>query len=332
MLWILLGEDEFSIRQELDAIKRELGDADMLEANTVTLEGQPLTPDEMRNACMALPFLAEKRLVVVNGLLERFENNRGGGKRRKKAEKTGQAADHELFAACISQVPESTVLVLADAGAKNSNPLLAAVSGNAKVKQFPRLRGEKLKQWIRQRVSAEGASIAPEAVDVLAGLVGGDLWQMANEINKLVFYAADRRIERTDVDLVASHSQEANIFAMLDAIFEFKAGTAEQLLFKLLQNGAAPAYLMTMLARQVQLIIRARAMLARRYSEVEIQRRLGISAEFALRRTLAQANRFSSRRLETMYHKLLETDVAIKTGRREAEVALTLLVAEMCQR
>jgi DNA polymerase-3 subunit delta len=59
---------------------------------------------------------------------------------------------------------------------------------------------------------------------------------------------------------------------------------------------------------------------------------LGLSSEFALRRTLAQATRFSLPRLKTIYHKLLETDLAIKTGKREAEPALTVLIAELCQR
>jgi DNA polymerase-3 subunit delta len=331
LLRILLGEDDYSIRQELDEIRRELGDAVMLETNTVKLEGHSLTAEEMRSVCLAIPFLAEKRLVIISGLLERFENNRGGARKKRKKAESGPAAEHEVFAGIIQQLPESTVVVLVDNKAKSSNPLLAAVSGCGKVTQFPRLRGERLKQWIRQRVTEEGGSISSEAVENLAGMIGGDLWQMSNEINKLVIYAAGRRIELADVSLVTSHSQEANIFAMLDAVFEFKAGTAEQLLFKLLQNGAAPAYLMTMLARQVQLVIRAREMLSRRVSDGEIQRRLGL-AEFAMRRTLAQANRYSARRLSIMYHKLLEADMAIKTGRSDAEMALTLLVAEMCQR
>ena len=62
----------------------------------------------------------------------------------------------------------------------------------------------------------------------------------------------------------------------------------------------------------------------------EIQKRLGLP-EFATRRTLEMAVRSSRERLVMMYHKLLETDVAIKTGRRSDELALTILVAELCQ-
>jgi DNA polymerase III delta subunit len=36
-------------------------------------------------------------------------------------------------------------------------------------------------------------------------------------------------------------------------------------------------------------------------------------------------------RLKEVYHQLLETDLAIKTGRYNAELALNILIAELCQ-
>jgi DNA polymerase III delta subunit len=36
-------------------------------------------------------------------------------------------------------------------------------------------------------------------------------------------------------------------------------------------------------------------------------------------------------RLREVYNKLLETDLAIKTGKYDGELALNLLVADLCQ-
>ena len=181
-------------------------------------------------------------------------------------------------------------------------------------------------------MAEEGGSISSQAVDLLAKLIGGNLWNMANEINKLALFTLGRRIEEEHVRLMVSHSQEVNVFAMVDAIFEFKARVAEQLLQQLLQRGAVPAYLMVMLSRQIQMIIRAKELKNQGKSEVEIQNRLGLTAEFALRRTLEQAARYSTERLREIYHKLLETDLSIKTGKYEGELALTILITELCQR
>jgi DNA polymerase-3 subunit delta len=63
---------------------------------------------------------------------------------------------------------------------------------------------------------------------------------MSNEIDKGVAYTGGRLIEEKDIRAVVSASQEADIFAMLDAIIDRKAGTAQQILQKLLQNGIVP--------------------------------------------------------------------------------------------
>ena len=73
MLHILIGEDDFSIRQALEEIKKAIGDPAALMTNTTVLDGRQVTPEQLRAACETVPFLAEKRLVIVEGLLERFE-------------------------------------------------------------------------------------------------------------------------------------------------------------------------------------------------------------------------------------------------------------------
>ncbi|GAI26699.1 unnamed protein product, partial [marine sediment metagenome] len=73
MLYILLGEDDFSRRKSLEEIKRGIGDQSLLAANTITFDGQQITLDQLRTTCETVPFLAERRLVIVEGLLGRFE-------------------------------------------------------------------------------------------------------------------------------------------------------------------------------------------------------------------------------------------------------------------
>ena len=197
------------------------------------------------------------------------------------------------------------------------------------MKRFPLLKDDRLRQWIRKRVKEEGGSISPQAVDLLAKLIGSNLWIMANEITKLVLHASGRRVEEGDVRTLVSYAQEANVFAMVDAILEFKPGIAEKLLQQLLEEGAAPAYLLFMLARQVRMVVRAKELRRQGEPEVEIQNRLGLSTEIAWRRTLEQAGRHPLSRLIKVYHKLLGTDLAIKTGKYDGELALNILIAEL---
>lgn len=330
-MYILSGQDDFSLAQALEEIKKGMGDQAILSASTTTLEGQQVTLDQLRTVCETVPFLAGKRLVIIKGLLERFEP-RGRPSRQKKNTRTNQQDEYKSFSAYIGKIPDSTVLVLIEGRITNNNPLLRELAAKAVVKSFPLLRDTQLRQWIQRRVTEEGSSIAPRAADLLTKLVGSNLWIMASEINKLVLFTSGRRIEEADVKTVVSYAQQTSVFAMVDAIVEFKAELAEQLLQQLLQRGAAPAYLLSMLSRQVQMIVRARELRKQGEPEIEIKNRLGLTSDFALRKTLEQASRYSLPRLKEVYHHLLEADLSIKTGKYNGELALNILVAELCQR
>jgi len=331
-LYILWGQDDYSLGESLEEIKRGIGNQALLAANTTTLDGQQMTLDQLRTVCETLPFLAERRLVIVKGLLERFEP-RGKSSRRKKITRvTNHQNEYKSLGAYISKLPDSTILVLIGSRIASKNPLLSELSARAKVKSFPLLRGTRLRQWIQGHATKEGGTISPQAIDLLAKLVGGNLWIMANEINKLTLFTSGRRIEEGDVNMIVSYAQQANVFAMVDAILEFKTGLAEQSLHQLLQIGASSAYLLVMLSRQVRMIVRVKELRNQRKSEVEIRNKLGLASDFVWKKTMEQAERYPLGRIKEVYHKLLEADLSIKTGKYEGELALNILIAELCRR
>ena len=159
--------------------------------------------------------------------------------------------------------------------------------------------------------------------------MGSDLWALSGEIEKLVAFAGGQRIKEEDVKTMVGYGQQTTVFAMIDAILDFRAELAEQLLQRLLQSGSAPSQLLTLLARQVQFIVRARALKDRKANTADIQSKLGILQDFVFRKTLDQAGRFSNQRLVEVYHRILEADLAIKTGLYDPDLTLTMLVAEV---
>ena len=331
-MYILLGQDDYSLGESLEEIKRGIGDQALLAINTTTLDGQQMTLDQLRTVCETLPFLAEKRLVIVKGLLERFEPRGRSGRRKKTTHATNHQNDYKSLVVYISNLPDSTILVLIGSGTTGKNPLLSELSPGAKVKSFPPLRGARLRQWIQKHVAEESGTISPQAIDLLAKLVGSNLWIMSNEIDKLALFTSGRRIEEGDVQIVVSYAQQTSVFTMIDAILEFRAGVAEQSLHQLLQRGAGPAYLMVMLSWQVRRIVRVKELRHQRKSEIEIRNKLGLTSEFAWHKTIEQAERYPLGRIKDVYHRLLEADLSIKTGKYEGELALNILIAELCRR
>lgn len=327
--YILYGLDDFSLTQSLEEIKRDIGEQSILATNITEFDGQ-VTVAQLKSVCESVPFLAGKRLVIIKSLFERFEpKNRSS--RQKKVNPASLQDEYKPLSAYIANLPESAVLVLVESEISRNNLLFKELADKVVVKPFPLLRGVKLRQWVQKHVTEEGSGMSQQAMDLLIRLVGSNLWIMTSEINKLGLFTSGRRIEEADVRAVVSFAQEANVFAMVDAIIDFRADMAEQLLQRLFQSGASPSYLLFMLARQVRMIVRARELRGQRKSETEIQKRLGITQDFVLRKTLDQASRYSLPRLKNVYSRLLETDLSIKTGRFDAELALNILVAELCQ-
>ncbi len=329
MLYILHGADDYSIAHELETVKQSAGDPALLATNTATLGGGEVTVNELRVACETVPFLADKRLVIVYGLMERFAPKQSSRAFVRKHE--SQLINYEVFGDIIKGIPPSTILVLIENELKDSNPLFKMITGKAQVKAFPMLKAAPLREWITSRVTEEGGSISPSAIILLTRLIGSNLWIMSSELRKLALYADGRRIEEKDVKALVSYTQQSNVFAMVDAIVEFNIQKAEIMLQQLLSEGNSPPQLLTMLNRQMRLIVRARELKQQKLSETEMRGRLGLPADWLVRKTLEQANRYTLPRLKQVYQQLLETDLAIKTGKYDGELALNILIAELCQ-
>lgn len=333
MIHILSGQDDFSITQALDILKKDMGDAETLAMSTTTLEGQQLTVEELKTVCETMPFMLGKRLVIVNGLLGRYETGGRSRRQTKTARKNKKQDEAGVFIDYLSGgIPDTTVLVLTEGVITEGNPLFAALSRKATVRSFSLPGDVKLGEWIQKRVKEEGGTISPKAVQLLTRMVGSNLWVMANEVNKLVLYAEGRKIEEEDVKAVVGVSHQTTVFNLTDAILEFRAEQAERMLQQQFLAGVAPVYLLFMLSRQVNQIVRAKELVRHRKNNREIQGILGMKSEWQVKKTLEQANRYSLPRLKEVYQKLLETDISIKTGKFDAELALNMLVAELCRR
>lgn len=321
MLYLLFGADDFSLRDRLGELKRGWGDEESLSINTTLFEARQLTLSQLINACDAVPFLGANRLVIVEGLLSRFEPKAAG--RYPEIGEWGTLGDY------APKLPPTTQLLLIDGKITKTNPLLRRLAPVSKVQEFPLLKGAKLQQWVRSQVAQSGGSISPRAMKLLTELAGENLWTLTNEIEKLSLYAKGRRIEEEDVQQVTAYAREANIFAMVDAVVERRVPTAMRLLHQLLAEGMAPPHLLFMLTRQLRLLVQAKELSAQKLSLMEKQEQLGLSPSYPIDRLLKQCATYPMPRLVEVYQKLLETDLAIKTGKWKDELALDLLLAEV---
>ena len=335
MYYIFHGEDEFSKTEQVNQLRAKMGDPQFADLNTTRLDGRKVSLSELTHACDAVPFLADRRLIIVEGMLARLEP-----RRKKNEEESGEEVDEEAnpglakeLAAYLPRLPETTRLVFVETKtlAKN-NPILkhAADDKAAHVKEFSAPDARQLPQWIQARVKTKGGAMEAGAVSELAEHVGNDLRLLDTEIEKLLTYRANQPIRAEDVRALVASVSESSIFDLVDAIGQREMRRALKLLHDQLDHNAAPMYLLTMITRQFRLLLQTRDFAARGKTVEQAAAQLKMHP-FVARKTWMQSLNFSLPQLEAIYQKLLDTDIAIKTGRNEPVLALDLLVVELTQ-
>ncbi len=331
MIYVLHGEDDFSQKEFLDGLRDEVGVPELLEANTSVLAGAELTLGQLRDVCSVVPFLAERRLVVVERLLVRFDSFRPTRRSRRSASGQDGLEEWTEVAETLGQLPPTTNLVFMERTIRRDNPLLRSLASVAKVREYRPLTGDVLQGWITKRVAETGGSIGKQAVRKLVDLVGGNLWMLSGELEKLTIYAGENAIDEGMVEVVVAYSRETNVFRAVDAILGGHSSNAMRLVGSLRESGAEVSYVVTMLARQLRLILVLQELLAQRVPTGELGQRLGLTAEFAVRRTQEQARRYTQEQVVRMYRQLLITDLAIKRGELGDQLALEMLVAQLSE-
>ncbi|MSQ34550.1 MAG: DNA polymerase III subunit delta [Dehalococcoidia bacterium] len=324
MIRVLHGYDEFSASEAYARIVETIGPPEVRGPNTSVFDGRAIKLGEVVAAASAGPFLADRRLVTVRGLLGRLQ---AGDK--------SLGDEWDKLASRLEGIPPTTELVFFDIPEKKEQELkrggraLKAVGPLAEIREFQSPRGPALENWIRERFASNRAQAQGDAVARLAWLSGGNLRLLDQEVRKLVTHASGRPVSRQDVDLLVTASREESIFAAVDAILEHRPGVAMKLLYSLLAGGETPANLLNMLARQVRLALLARDMWERSVPRDEIGKRAGIKAGFPLEKTMRQAERFDTGYLSAVHHRLLDADLAIKTGELDERLAVEILVARL---
>lgn len=330
MAHLFFGDDSFTIQETILSMKVEVGTADMRDVNTVVLKGEQINIDQLIATCDTIPFLAEKRLVVVHGLASLFEkrgfSQAGSGHDRQRSSSIDEWVQ---LASYLPKLPESTELVFIDGRLSTTNPLLKVLRPHVNVRTFFVPKGAELRKWILARATANGVDIEFKAVELLAEYTAGDTRIITTELEKLSLYRPDDTICVQDVLELVSYAGETNIFVAVDAIMEGRPAVALTSVHNLLQLGRPPSYVFSMIARQVRLLIMAKELRMQGIQSAEQGKRLGLTG-YPLRKTQELERKFDKLRLARIHRVLLEADINIKFAAIDEEIILDTLVAELC--
>jgi DNA polymerase III subunit delta len=314
MIYVFYGSDEWARSEALHALKATLP-PDLSDLNITTLDGRKLKLDALVGACEALPFLTERRLVVVNDLL--------------KHQKAGKERDE--VRAYLERVPDTCDLVFVEnEDIDKRNSLFTYIKKIDGAREFLPKEGAELQRWLQERAKILEVRLDGPAAQRLVEYVGNGSRALVNELAKLASYVGrGGRVGSAEVELLVNDGQEQNLFAFIDDLSLRRRGPALRAIRALLDEGQAATYILFMVARQVRLLLGVQELAGQRLRPDEIGAQLG-QRPFVVRKALEQVRAFTADELLALHDRLLELDHATKTGRMEAETALEVLVLEVC--
>jgi DNA polymerase-3 subunit delta len=283
------------------------------------LSGKKIEIGAVMQSVQTPPFLGEKRMVIVKGLLEDVTTK----------------PNAQPWVDALQKTPDTTIVILLNslpASKVQKNHLFKSLSGQdgVHVYDFPALQGSALTAWAADYAKELGLSIDRTLLSELIGLVGADLWQLSGELSKIAAYADGKPATQVMISELVRANYEDAMFDFVDAVSQKNSVRALDLLHAQRESGSSDFHLFAMLARQIRLLLGARTVLDANPNagKAEVASEMGIHP-FVAQKTLAQAKSFDTPSLVLLHGMLESFDQKMKSGGIAADVAVDRLVVKM---
>ena len=203
-VYLLTGSDRPKIETALTRLRRHF-QPEAVES----VSAQETTGDEAVALCNAGSLFGDARLVVVEGVDGR-RNTEG------RLANGWKAADVKAIEEYLASPAPGTVLALVAEELKKDAPLRKACAKVGDVLGYD-VAKRNVNTWVADRFKQAGARAEPEACAALVELVGEDLNQLANEIDKLALWAGGEPIGEHEVELLVAAVADTPTFTLTDA-------------------------------------------------------------------------------------------------------------------
>lgn len=344
-VYLLYGDETYIRDEVVNMFRDRLLPPEVRDFNLDILDGRETPPEEIATLAATLPFMSEKRVVIVRNA-EFFKSRRktrdnkddnkegevgeSSGANNAAAEEKNPAGEKALLD-YLNAPPASTCLVFTAGSVDKKKKLYKAIEKNGQVVEFSLLKGRDLTLWLERRFANAGKKIDPAAAAELITAVGSNLQQLAGEAEKLISYTGRRStIKREDVVTLVGRTVELSIFELVDAVGERRYEKAVKMMREMVTYGEPPIRLLFMIARQFRLLLQVKVLHGTGYAEKQIASKLQLHP-YVTGKCVRQSRNFRQEEMEKALEEILATDVAIKTGRQEPLPALEILLAHLCR-
>ncbi|HRY59946.1 MAG TPA: DNA polymerase III subunit delta [Patescibacteria group bacterium] len=318
-VFLIHGEDDYLAREKLNFFKqgfiKKYGDLNISVYNNENID-----LDGIMNDVVSAPFLSEKKMIILEGILTELKKD-----------------DRKKFIELIKKVPDTSVFFiyenrnLGDKKTKNKDIDEIIKSLRAKnIFEFKKISEFDIAKYIQQKIRSSEYKMDSRAINTLATLVGPNTRQIDNEIKKLFAYKfQEKEITADDVLNLVKANVNKGVFDLTDALAKKDLKESQKIIKHLVETGENPISILGMITFHFRNLLLVKLAQAQKLREGDVIKETGMHP-FVYKKTTSQSRGFDMNKIKEIYHKICQTDFEMKTGEKEPELAIDLLIAKIC--
>ena len=291
-IYLFTGENTYTLREEkirwISEFVKKHG-----EENLVRLQGKGLTFRNLLDEIAVAPFIATRRLVVLEGV-------------PTFTKEQVQLLEQHIHPQVLLLIIEPTL----DKRLASAKQLLMS----ADVKEFPLLKGKALVEWMQSFLLGLGTKVEPRALTLLVELLGEDQDMLVEELKKLALFSQTGIITSADVEETTLPSFEGVIWKLTDLVSAGKREEALLYAHRHIDRGGDSYGLWAVLLGMLKNVVSiSMAQSEGRKDLREISNDLQMHF-FVVRTLLPYASRIKPEALSRFLSETIDADVGLKTG------------------
>jgi len=320
MIIFLYGQDSYRINQKLNELVHGYKAKNPSGLNLINLNLAENRLEDFFESVKSSSLIPEKKLIILKNifgakseaLLKFFRPKAGPPLAEKSADLSKR---------------DDVILIIVNFGDSDKGKLFEyLIEKPNQVQNFKLLKAYEVKPWAKQFSNSLGMDFTGEALDFLISSCGLNLWRLDCEIRKLADFSASGGkirsiISKSQVEELTVPSANYKIFELTDALAKKNKKKALEALYVAFDNGEKPTELLGLLAWQIRNLLRFK-LNPGRPSDLKLH-------PFVLEKIKESARLFSVDELNAILSKIIDLDLAFKTGGLNEKTALSLLIAEL---
>ncbi len=316
-VYFFYGPENFLIENKINSIKKRIIPQEFETVGCSKFEGKDADIKEFIEECDILPFVTEKKIVVVKntGWFNNTNTN-----------------DYKILKEYIENIPEYIyVIFVEEKFDKKKEKNIEFLEKFGGVVFFDILTVNQLTVWVDKMFSETGKSVSPADISFIINACSQSMSRIFSEVNKLILFSGDNsKIRREDIEALVVKTSEYKVYEMFDDIVNQNRQKATEKLLNLLESGEKPTVVISSVSGKLYELLLVKLMYSDRATSKEISAYLDFPRpDFVINKMIAQSKKFGEPYLKRMIKKGIEYDRKIKSGRISGEKATEMYIMEL---